>query len=104
MLRFRFALMSSLAAVSVVLTAGPLAYAHGGECKIAIKGTSPIAKACKQDGRHAASKLMKALVKKAKEGGVSFKCTACHENLDSLELKPNARDDLKKLIDAAAKP
>ena len=70
-------------------------------CQIATKGDSPIAKACKKGGRKAAGKAMKAAVKAAKAKGVVFRCDGCHADMDTYELKPNAQDDLGKLLEAS---
>ena len=83
------------------LVAAPLvARADDNACKIATTGDSPVAQACKKGGRSAAEEQMGDLVKAAKAKGKVFKCKGCHEDLDSYKLKPNAKDDFKKLLEA----
>ncbi|HMF39832.1 MAG TPA: hypothetical protein VKQ32_04005 [Polyangia bacterium] len=74
-----------------------------GPCKIATKGETPTAKACATGGRDAAWKLMKDMVRQAKDNGQKFTCEGCHKDLDSYELTKNAKADYKKLEAAAAK-
>ena len=85
------------------LLVAPVAVADDNACKYATKGDSEIAQACKKGGREAAEEVMKKMVKTAKANGVVFKCVACHEDMDSLKLKPNAEDDYKKLVAAQKK-
>lgn len=81
---------------------GAVAWADGAKCTIATKGSSAPAQACAKGGRAEARTVMKAMVKRAKDKGVSFSCDGCHKDMDSFELTPNARADFKKL-DAAQK-
>ena len=74
-----------------------------GKCTIAIKGDSPTAKACATGGRDAAKKLMKDMVKQAKEKKEKFTCDGYHKDLDNYELTKNATDDYKKLEAVIAK-
>ena len=71
------------------------------KCKIAVKGDSPIAVACKKGGQQAAAKQMKALVKAAKVHGTVFKCDHCHEDMTSYKLTDDAKKDFPKLLEAA---
>jgi hypothetical protein len=58
-----------------------------------------VEKACKDGGRKAAKDLMKAAVKKARDGGKpDIKCTSCHEDTKEFKLKDNAVTDLKPWI------
>lgn len=57
-----------------------------------------VEKACKDGGRNAAKKVMKAAVKKAKAAGNDVKCTSCHEDTKDFKLKDNAVKDLKPWI------
>jgi hypothetical protein len=68
-----------------------------GKCTIATKGDTPTAKACAKGGRPEAKKLMKDMVKVAKENKQKFTCDGCHKDLDNYELTKNATDDYKKL-------
>jgi hypothetical protein len=69
----------------------------GGKCTIATTGDSPTAKACTKGGRAEAKKMMKKMVKDAKEKGQKFTCEGCHKDLDNYELTKNGKDDFKKL-------
>jgi hypothetical protein len=73
------------------------------DCTVATKGDSPVAQACKEGGRDAAKKRMKELVKAANKAGGEFKCPQCHKDMKSYELKDNAKDDFKKLLEKNAK-
>ena len=58
-----------------------------------------VEQACKTGGRKAAKDLMKAAVKKSKEGGKDgVKCNDCHTSLKTFELKPDAVAMLKPLL------
>ncbi len=54
--------------------------------------------ACKKGGVPKAKSLMKAWTNKAKEKGESYKCAACHDNQRTYTNKPNADEDLRKLL------
>jgi hypothetical protein len=72
------------------------------KCTIATKPESVVGKACAEGGRKAAKKLMKEIVKKAKEKGTKFQCDGCHKNMDgTMELNKEAKADFKKLLAAA---
>ena len=103
MKRFTFAAVIAVFAV-VGLGAGGVWADEGkdGKCTIAIKGDSPTAKACTKGGRGEAKKMMKEMVKQAKNAGQKFTCDGCHKDLDNYELTKNATDDFKKL-EAASK-
>lgn len=86
-----------LAAALVTFSAGAALAAS--DCTVATKGDSPTAKACATGGRAEAKKVMKGLVKDAKEKGGKFTCDGCHKDMDNYELAPNARNDFKKLLE-----
>ena len=77
------------------------AVAASGPCTIAVKGTSPTAKACAKGGRAEAKKVMNEMVKAAGAKGVTFKCVSCHQDTENYELTKNAVADYKKLQDAS---
>ena len=78
------------------------ALADDNKCTIATKPESVVGKACASGGRKEAKKLMKEIVKKAKEKGTKFQCDGCHKNMDSsMELTKDAKADFKKLLAAA---
>jgi hypothetical protein len=86
-----------IAAVLFGLTASGVARADD-KCKIATKPGTPTAEACAKGGIPAAKKLMKDMVKKAKDKGQKgFTCDGCHKDLDSYALTEHAEDDYKKL-------
>jgi hypothetical protein len=100
-------IMSELKALLVTISAATLlglagdAAADGAKCTVATQGDSPVAEACRHGGRSEAKKVMKSAVKAAKDKGGKFSCDDCHKNLDDYQLKPNARDDFKKLLGLA---
>jgi hypothetical protein len=59
---------------------------------------SAVQAACKKGGVPKAKSLMKAWTNQAKEKGESYKCTTCHDNQRTYSNKPNAEDDLRKLL------
>ena len=75
------------------------AAADDAKCTIAIKGSSPTAKACAKGGRKEAKAVMKDMVTTAnnKQKDVKFGCEKCHQDLDNYELTGNAVADYKKL-------
>jgi outer membrane protein OmpA-like peptidoglycan-associated protein len=89
-----------MAAVAL-LCATPQSPAAGARCTVATKGDSPVGQACAKGGQAEAKKVMKSLVKEAKDRGGKFQCDDCHKDTDSYELKPNAREDFKKLAATA---
>jgi hypothetical protein len=87
----------TIAAVGLLWIARPSPAADV-PCTVATKGNSPVAQACAKGGRAEAKKVMKAAVKTAKSKGGKFDCDDCHKDTDNFELKPNAREDFKKLM------
>ena len=85
--------------LTVAVTVWSGAALAASDCTVATKGDSPTARACATGGRAEAKKVMKGLVKDAKEKGGKFTCDGCHKNFDSYELTPNGRDDFKKLLE-----
>jgi hypothetical protein len=71
-------------------------------CKLAVKGTSPVAQACRDGGVKAAKATMKELVAKAKANGQKFRCDDCHKDpQDNTKLAADAPEKFKKLLAAA---
>jgi len=95
--------VAKLAMLFLSLTIGAVYVARSTEalasekCSIAVKGTSPTARACTKGGRDEARKVMKDMVTAAKNNGTKFSCDGCHKDVITYELKPNAADDYKKL-------
>jgi hypothetical protein len=102
MMRPRFSGRAVIAAFFLAVTAGGAARAAE-KCTVAVKGDSPIAKACAKGDRGDARKKMKEMVSVAKANGQKFACENCHKDNDSFELTANARDDFKKLEAAQKK-
>jgi len=78
----------------------PVAGTRGSEgaCTIALRGDSPVARACASGGRAEAKKVMKDAVKTARSRGKAFTCEGCHQDLENFALTPSARDDLEKML------
>ena len=97
----RLSTLTRVLAFAAIAAVSTLAFAEGdGPCKIATKGDSLTAKACKAGGQKAATKEMKRMVKTAKQKGVKFVCDDCHNNMDDYKLTKNAEEDYKKLVAA----
>jgi hypothetical protein len=93
------------AAFIVILLSGGARIAGAAEasCAVATKGDSPVAQACSRGGQAEAKKVMKQLVRAAKDKGGKFTCDGCHKDPDAgkFELKPTARDDFQHLLELA---
>jgi len=77
-------------------------YTGSDPCKLAVKGDSPVAQACRDGGVKAAKATMKDLVAKAKANGEKFKCDECHKDpQDNTKLTADAREKFKKLLATA---
>ncbi len=77
------------------------AVAASGPCTIAVKGSSPTAKACAKGGRTEAKKVMKEMMAAANAKGGKFQCEGCHKDMGTYELAKNAVADYKKLQEAS---
>jgi hypothetical protein len=86
----------SLALGSAVLLRASSAAAEE-KCTVAVKGSSPTAKACARGGRGEARKVMKAMVTAASAKGVKFGCDHCHQDVINYELLKDAAENYKKL-------
>jgi ribosomal protein L32 len=90
----------------VLLAAPAAARAITGPCKVATKGTSPVARACAkggpQKGASEAKKEMNRLVDKLKaKTGETVECPKCHNGLDDGRydlLKKDAAKELEVLL------
>jgi hypothetical protein len=79
------------------------ALAQAGDCRLAVKGDSPVARACAEGGLLRAKQTMRALLKRAKTAGVRFECEDCHVGGDDKgydRLTRDGRDKFAKLLDA----
>jgi hypothetical protein len=92
--------MRTLQAACVIglLASAVPASAVDGPCKVATKGTSPIAKACTTGGAKAAYKEMNRLKKKLKEKtGESIDCAKCHDGTEDGRYDLLKKDAAKQL-------
>jgi len=103
MIRFTAAMMLTAGFLTLSTFSGRAVAGDEGKCTIATKGDSPTAKACVKGGRAEAKKMMKEMVKQAKNAGQKFTCDGCHKDLDNYELTKNAVEDFKKLEAASKK-
>ncbi|HEX3698292.1 MAG TPA: hypothetical protein VH374_23170 [Polyangia bacterium] len=73
---------------------------HGARpCKMALTGSSPVAKACSDGGIKKALDLMQLFVKRAKKEGFVFQCADCHPDEDDLSvLAPDADSRFRELL------
>jgi hypothetical protein len=68
-------------------------------CQMALRGESPVAKACSTGGKRAAIELMQTFVSRAKAEGIEFECVDCHADEDDYtHLKPQADVEFRKLL------
>jgi hypothetical protein len=79
---------------------GPSVDAGVVRCKLATKGDSEVAKACKEGGVAKARGLMKEMVKKAKSTMDGLECKTCHEGNDEYYdvLKKDGRVEFDKML------
>src|SRR5262245_37912463 len=75
-------------------------------CTIAVKGDSPVQRACKEGGVDRAKATMKRLVgvARGKQHGRHFACDDCHVDEDSWRLTEDARTRFKELLAIAGDP
>jgi hypothetical protein len=84
--------------------APPGGYSGADPCQLAVKGDSPVAKACREGGIKAAKMAMKDLIKGARATGVKYQCDDCHVNdADYAQLGKGADDKFAKLLAANRK-
>lgn len=100
----RGTLLVGLVGSALVVAGGGFAGAQDAAppCKLATKGDSPVAKACKDGGIKKAKQVMKELTKKAKAAGTKFDCDDCHKDDAHYDLlTDDGNDKFKKLLAAA---
>ena len=100
--------LARLAILSLSLTLGAAYVARSGDataaietCTVAVKGSSPTARACARGGRAEARRVMKEMVTVANKNGGKFDCEGCHKDVVTYELNKNAVEDYKKLQTAS---
>lgn len=97
---FRGMLFVGLFAGTMTLAARGFAEGEA-QCKLATKGDSLTAVACKEGGIKKAKQVMKQMVKTAKANGVKFDCDDCHKDDAKYEiLTDDGKDKFKKLVAA----
>jgi hypothetical protein len=79
--------------------------APGGEetepCRRAVRGDSPVARACRDGGVRSAKATMKALITEGRGAGIRLACDDCHlDSADFARLSPEAPDKLRTLLAA----
>jgi hypothetical protein len=78
------------------------AYAGPDPCQVAVRGNSPVARACQQGGIKAAKTTMKDLISRARSTGLKLGCDDCHASeTDYSELSKDAREKFANLLAAA---
>jgi hypothetical protein len=78
------------------------AYAGPEPCQVALRGDSPVARACQQGGLRAAKTAMKDLIRRARSNGVKHGCDDCHKSeTDYTELTSDAKEKFASLVAAA---
>src|SRR2546423_14382248 len=104
-------LRTSLGALLLACTfPGALSRADDGgdsrPCKIAVKGDSPVLRACKDGGVDRAKATMKRMlgVARGRQKGRHFACDECHLDEDSWKLTDDARTRFKELLAIVADP
>jgi hypothetical protein len=80
-------------------------YAGPDACRVGGHGDTPVDKACNDGGVRAAKQVMRELVRRGKAQGVRFQCDDCHKDPEDFSvLNDTAKEKLKQLLAAAAKP
>jgi hypothetical protein len=69
------------------------------DCRRAIRGDSPVARACRQGGVRSAKAAMKELVKQGQIAGMRLACDDCHlDGVDFAQLSPDAPERFRTLL------
>jgi hypothetical protein len=68
------------------------------KCTIASKGDNAVVKACEKGGIKEAKKVMKNMVKVAKDKGKKWDCDSCHKNEEDWKLSPDGEKLFKELL------
>ena len=78
------------------------ASAGGEPCKLATKGDSVVAKACREGGIPKAKAVMRELVSRGKKkSGKDLECKTCHDGIEDSRydlLRKDARERFKELL------
>ena len=77
------------------------AYTGPDPCTVAVGGSGLIDKACDKGGIKEAKATMKAMVKKAKKGGMKVDCDSCHKDeKDWSQFTPDVKEKFQALLEA----
>jgi hypothetical protein len=68
------------------------------DCRLAVAGHSPVARACGSGGTAAARRVMRGLVESARARGVRFECRDCHRNEIDFQLDDDARERFASML------
>lgn len=82
--------------VLVLFTAGSVR--ADDKCTIALKGDNEVVKACQKGGIKEAKKVMKSMVKVAKDKGKKWECDSCHKNEEDWKLNGDGEKLFKELL------
>jgi hypothetical protein len=92
---------ATLSLATLVAFAAPSAIAADDKCTIALKGDNAVVKACEKGGIKEAKKVMKGMVKTAKEKGKKWDCDSCHKNEEDWKLNGDGEKLFKELLTIA---
>lgn len=68
-------------------------------CKMALAGSSPVARSCSEGGMREAVDMMQLFVKRARKEGMVFVCLDCHPDEDDFsKLAPDADSRFRELL------
>jgi anti-sigma factor RsiW len=70
------------------------------ECRQALVGSSPVARACSTGGTREASRVMHSLVKVARARGLRLDCGSCHTDQVTFDLDAGARERFARMLAA----
>ena len=89
---------ATLSLATLVAFAAPTATAADDKCTIALKGDNAVVKACEKGGIKEAKKVMKGMVKTAKDKGKKWDCDSCHKNEEDWKLSADGEKLFKELL------
>ncbi len=89
---------ASLSAAALALAVAALPAMAADKCTIATKGDNAVTKACEKGGIKEAKKVMKAMVKVAKDKGKKWECDSCHKNEEDWKLTADGEKLFKEML------
>lgn len=75
----------------------PAGYSGPDPCRATSFEFGSVRNACNKGGMAEAKRVMKGMVKRAKDQGKDLKCSSCHDNTKTYTKKPNAVEDMRAL-------